>query len=178
MTVAGPELVVPVSSRDHARGRPEAPLTLVEYGDFQCPHCALAHPVISDIARELGDSLRVVFRHFPLPGHPHAQRAAEAAEAAASQGRFWEMVDQLYQAGGELAEDFSRLAKKARLDLKQFNREMAAGAHRDRVRADMLGGIRSGVKGTPTVFLNGQRYPGRLDHDGLVGALLKTARSG
>lgn len=177
MTESASVLSVPVSSRDHARG-PAGRLTLVEYADLECPHCALVHPVIHEIAAELPDSVQVVFRHFPLPGHPHAQRAAEAAEAAAAQGRFWEMVDLLYENAGSLDGDLSRFARTLKLEVKQFNRELESGRHRDRVRADLLGGIRCGVKGTPTLFINGRRHQGLLDFDSLVAALLQASRAG
>lgn len=178
MSESASALPVPVSSRDHSRGPTGAQLTLVEYGDLECPHCALVHPVIQELGAELKDSLQVVFRHFPLPGHPHAQRAAEAAEAAAAQGQFWPMVDMLYENSGKWDTDFSRFARKLRLDMKQFNRELDSGRYRDRVRADLLGGIRCGIKGTPTIFINHQRYHGRLDFDALVAALFQASRTG
>jgi formate-nitrite transporter family protein len=174
------KLEIPVSAHDHAQGPADAPLSLVEYGDFQCPHCALAHPQVAEIAHELRDSLRVVFRHFPLVRvHPLAERAAEAAEAAAAQGRFWEMVALLYRNQDELDDDsLVRYARKANLDTKRFRKELDAGVHAPRVRADFLGGVRSGVNGTPTFFINGERYEGTLHFDALVAALLKASRSG
>jgi len=171
-------LVIPVSAHDHARGRADAPLTLVQYGDFECPHCALAHPRLLEIADELGDSLRLVYRHFPLTDvHPRAQRAAEAAEAAAKQGRFWEMIPLLH-ANHERLDDETliRCAKKAGVDAKRLMKELGAGAHAARVRADYLGGLRSGVGGTPTFFINGERYEVTLGFDSMVGALLKASR--
>jgi protein-disulfide isomerase len=171
-------LLIPVSPRDHARGPANANLTLVEYGDLECPHCALVHPVIAEIAGELKDSLRVVFRHFPLTQlHPHAQQAAEALEAAGCQGRFWEMLDLLYQDNARLDKDtLSRYAKKARVDMKQFTRELDGQVYKDRVRADFLSGVRSGVSGTPTFFINGEKYTGAYEFDTLVAALLKASR--
>jgi formate-nitrite transporter family protein len=172
-------LAIPVSAHDHARGPAEAPLTVVQYGDFECPHCALAHPRLTEIANELGDSLRLVYRHFPLTDvHPRAQRAAEAAEAAAKQGRFWEMVPLLY-ANNERLDDETllRCAKKAGADAKRLMKEVGSGAHAARVRADYLGGLRSGVSGTPTFFINGERYEGTLGLDSLVSALLKASRT-
>ena len=175
-----PQLVVPVSPRDHGRGHPGASLNLVEYGDLQCPHCALVHPLVAEIAQELTDSLRIVFRHFPLTQiHPRSQRAAEAAEAAGAQGKFWEMVDLLYANHEDLAdESLARYAKKAKLDMKQFARDMEGQTYKDRVRADFLGGVRSGVNGTPTFFINGERYNGAFDFDALVAALLRASRNG
>jgi formate-nitrite transporter family protein len=174
------KLAIPVSAHDHAQGPAAAPLTLVEYGDFQCPHCALAHPWVTQIARELPDSLRIVFRHFPLTQvHPLAQRAAEAAEAAAAQGHFWEMVALIYRNQDELDDDsLVRYARKANLDTKRFRKELDAGIHAPRVRADFLGGVRGGVKGTPTFFINGERYEGVFNLDALVAALLKVSRGG
>jgi len=171
-------LAVPVSARDHAMGPPDARLTLVVYGDLQCPHCAEAHPRVVEIADELSDSLLVVFRHFPLNDvHPRAQRAAEAAEAAASQGRFWQMVGLLY-ANQEQLDDESliRYAKKAGVDSRRFRKELESGVHAARVRADYLAGVRSGVQGTPTFFINGVCHSGTLDFEGLVAALLSASR--
>ena len=172
-------LVIPVTARDHIRGPAEGPLTLVQFADFQCPHCALVYPVVQEIGMELKDSLRIVYRHFPLSQvHPLAQAAACAAEAAAAQGRFWEMADMLHENDEALeAEAIQRYARKLKLDMKQFNREIESGVHAGRVRADFLGGVRSGVNGTPTFFINGQRHEGALEFDALVSALLKAAKS-
>ena len=171
-------LVVPVSAHDHIRGPANAPLTLVQYGDFQCPHCAAAYPELDAIANELSDSLRLVFRHFPLTQvHPQAQRAAEAAEAAASQGRLWELAPLLYE-NQEQLDDHSlfRYARKASLDLKRFKKELSSGVHAPRVRADYLGGVRSGVNGTPAFFINGKRYDGPFKSEAFVAALLSESR--
>jgi len=172
------DLVVPVSAHDHIRGPANAPLTLVQYADFQCPHCAAAYPEVAAIANELSDSLRLVLRHFPLAQvHPQAQRAAEAAEAAASHGRFWEMASLLYENQEELDDhSLGRYARKAGLDLKRFRKELSSGVHAARVRADYLGGIRSGVNGTPTFFINGKRYEGPFKSEALVAALLNESR--
>lgn len=174
------KLVIPVSARDHSQGAPNAPLTVVQYGDFQCPHCALAYRDVSEIANELRDSLRFVFRHFPLTQiHPHAQRAAEAAEAAASQDRFWAMAALLYDNQEQLDDDsLARYARKANLDPKRFKKELYSGVHAARVRADFLGGVRSGVNGTPTFFINGERYEGMFDSKAFVAALLKESKRG
>jgi protein-disulfide isomerase len=157
----------------------DASLTLVQYGDFQCPHCARVHPMLIEIADELRDSLRLVFRHFPLSEvHPLAQRSAEAAEAAASQGRFWQMAAKLYENQEKLDDDaLTGYAKKADLDIKRFKKELISGVHAARVRADYLGGVRSGVKGTPTFFINGERYQGPHESGPLVAALLTASRS-
>jgi len=172
------DLVVPVSAHDHIRGPANAPLTLVQYADFQCPHCAAAYPEVAAIANELSDSLRLVLRHFPLSQvHPQAQRAAEAAEAAAGHGRFWEMASLLYENQEELDDhSLGRYARKAGLDLKRFRKELSSGVHSPRVRADYLGGVRSGVNGTPTFFINGKRYEGPFKSEALVAALLNESR--
>ena len=173
-------LVIPVSAHDHALGPVDATLTLLQYGDLQCPHCALVYARVTEIAHELRDSLRFAFRHFPLAEvHPQAQRAAEAAEAAASQGRFWEMVSLLYANQEHLDDDsLVRYAKKANLETRRFKKELSSGVHAARVRSDFLGGVRSGVEGTPTIFINDERYQGTFEFDSLVGALLKVSRSG
>jgi protein-disulfide isomerase len=171
-------LLIPVSPRDHSRGPAGASLVLVQYADFQCPHCALLHPVLEEIRRELKDSLRTVYRHFPLSQvHPQARMAAQAAEAAASQGKFWDMADLLHENHEELDDEALRTyAKKLRLSMKQFTGEMESGVHEARVRADFLGGVRSGVNGTPTFFINGERHEGALTFDAMVTALLTASR--
>jgi protein-disulfide isomerase len=135
-------------------------------------------PIALEVAHELGDALAFAYRHFPLPEvHPLAQRAAEAAEAAASQGRFWEMATKLYENSERLDESrLIRCAEKADLHVKRFRQEMESGIHAARVRADYLGGVRSGVKGTPTFFINGRRYEGPHNSDAVVAALLRSSR--
>lgn len=171
-------LVIPVTARDHIKGPADATLTLVQFADFECPHCALVYPVVHEIARELKDCLRIVYRHFPLSQvHSNAQRAASAAEAAAAQGRFWEMADVLHANNEDLElESIQRYARKLKLEMKQFNRELESGVHAARVRADFLGGVRSGVNGTPTFFINGERHQGALEFDAMVAALLAASR--
>ena len=159
-------LAPPVSSRDHAEGPADAPVTLVEYGDYECPHCGRA---LSD--REGGPapprhaaSLRVSQLPAPEHVHPHAEHAAEAAEAAAAQGRFWEMHDALFEHQPALAdEDLARYAEAVGLDLPRFERELRSGTHKPRVDEDFASGIRSGVNGTPTFFIDGRRYDGSWD---------------
>jgi protein-disulfide isomerase len=171
-------LAVPVSAHDHLRGFAGAPLTVVQYGDFQCPHCAETFPTLLEIADQLRDSVALTFRHFPLTQvHPLAERAAEAAEAAASQGRFWEMATLLYENQERLDEDrLLRCARKANVAIKRFRKDLESGIHAARVRADYLGGMRSGVKGTPTLFINGQVYEGAYESGALVAALLAASR--
>ncbi|QCS44482.1 formate/nitrite transporter family protein [Natrinema versiforme] len=168
-------LAVPVTERDHVRGPDDAPLTLVVYGDFECPSCGDLYPVIKRIQDRLGDKLRFVFRHFPLTeAHPHALRAAEAAEAAAAQGMFWEMHDILYEHQDALTdEDLTRYADELGLDTEQLTRELDVGVHEERIEEDVASGAHSGVNGTPTVFINGRRYNGPLKHDPLFEAIVQ-----
>lgn len=156
------QLAVPVNERDHFLGPPNAPVTLVEYGDYECPHCARAHPLVQGIRRYMGDSLRLVYRHFPLAeAHPHAQHAAEGAEAAAAQGHFWEMHDLLFANHDALEnEDILTYLAQAGADIKRAADELAAGAYTRDVRDDFRSGVRSGVNGTPTFYVNGYRYDG------------------
>jgi protein-disulfide isomerase len=166
-------LMLPVSERDHVQGPETAPVTLVEYGDFECPFCGAAHLIIKEIQRELGDQLRFVFRHFPLATiHPHAEHAAEAAEAAGAQGRFWAMHDTLFE--HQRALDDQHLMQYARalgLDIERFEREMAAHIYAPRVREDFMSGVRSGVNGTPTFFINGVRHDAGFALETLLAAL-------
>ena len=171
-------LVLPVDGRDHVRGPADAPSTLVEYGDYECPYCGLAHPIVEEVRRRLGRQLRFAFRHFPLAEiHPHAQPAAEAAEAAGAQGRFWEMHDLLYKNQQALDDaDLLRYADALELDLTRFVSELADRTWETRVREDFMSGVRSGVNGTPTFFLNGVRHDGAWDADSLIEALMAPAR--
>ena len=167
------ELAPPVGERDRVRGAADAPLTLVEYGDYDCPYTVRAHAVVRGLRRRLGDRLRFVFRAFPLTRiHAHAQAAAEAAEAAAAQGRFWEMHDRLFEVRRRLEDaDLRGYAEEVGLDVRRFRREMEEHAHADRVREDLRSGLRSGVRGTPTFFINGIRHDGPNDFESLLAAL-------
>src|ERR687889_1113964 len=124
----------PVGTRDHARGPMDAPVTLVKYGDYECPYCGEAHPVLKELQERVGEQVRFVFRHFPLDStHPRARRAAQAAEAAASQGRFWEMHDLLYERQGELGEEaLRRYATRLGLDPAHFEEDLEERAHAPR----------------------------------------------
>ena len=172
-------LTIPVGARDHAQGPADAPVTLVEYGDYECPHCGRAYPIIKEVQRRLGSKLRFVFRNFPIgESHPHAEHAAEAAEGAAAQGQFWEMHDMLYE--HQQALDDSHLAGYAAelgLDVKAFDRELRTHAHQARVREDFMSGVRSGVNGTPTFFINGVRFDDSWDPDTLTNALRAASQS-
>ena len=169
MTVLKP----PVSSDDHRAGPDGAPVTLTEYGDYECPYCGAAYPIVQEVRRALGPNLRFVFRHFPLSqAHPHAQRAAEAAEAAGAQGEFWKMHDLLFQNHDALEDaDLLRYAVSLKLDGERFTRELSSGLHADRVRRDFRSGVRSGVNGTPTFFINGVRHDAPWDLPTLTAAL-------
>jgi Na+:H+ antiporter, NhaA family len=144
-------------ARDHVRGRTDAPVTLVEYGDFQCPYCGEAYPAVLDLLERFGGKLRFVFRHLPLPDlHPHAPAAAEAAEAAAAQGHFWEMHDRLFTHQLQLSDAELRAhAEAIGLDVERFDRELREGVHARRVEEDSRSGARSGVPSTPRFFVNG-----------------------
>jgi len=168
------ELTVPVSpDRDHIQGPLDAPATLVEYGDFQCPYCGKAYPIVKEVQARMGDRLRFVFRNFPITtSHQYAQHAAEAAEAAAAQGKFWEMHDALFENQPRLDDaDLRRSADRVGLDLERFDADMAQHAYAERVREDFMGGVRSGVNGTPTFYVNGARHDDAYDVETLVGAL-------
>jgi protein-disulfide isomerase len=173
------ELTPPVSALDHIAGPDDAPVTLVEYGDFECPYCGMAHPIVQAAQRELGSQLRFVFRHFPLAeAHPHARLAAQAAEAAGAQGRFWEMHDMLFEHQDALeVEDLVGYAKSLGLDTAKFARDLESGKYAKKPRDDFRSGVRSGVNGTPTFFVNGIRYNGSwANGEAFIKALHDAAR--
>jgi Na+/H+ antiporter NhaA len=164
---------------DHLRGQPEAPLVLVEYGDFECPHCLRAEAVLDELAAEFGDAITFVFRHLPLDEvHEHARLAAEAAEAAAVQGRFWEMHDALFAHQDALGEpDLRAWASDLGLDVGRFTAELRDRRHALRIERDLASADDSGAAGTPTFFINGHRYHGRNDFDSLRAALRRELES-
>lgn len=168
----------PVGPEDHARGPENAPFTLVEYGDFQCPYCGAAYPQIRALQQAMGDSLRFVFRNFPLTSlHEHALRAAEFAEAAASVGKFWDMHDMLYEHQQAL-DDRSLVHYAGQLDLGKALIDSALdGAFEAKVRDDFASGVRSGVNGTPCLFINCERWEGPATADALL-AVFRTAAGG
>lgn len=175
------QLTPPVTERDHAAGPEEAPVTLVEYGDYECPYCGMAEPIVKKARRELGSQLRFVFRNFPLAEtHPHARLAAQAAEAAGAQGRFWEMHDIIFEHQYDLeVEDLVGYAKSLGLDALQVARDLEAGTYEKRVRDDFRSGVRSGVNGTPTFFLNEIRYDGSwANEEAFIRALREAADRG
>jgi Na+/H+ antiporter NhaA len=152
-------------ARDHIRGAPGAPVTLVEYGDFECPYCGRAEPAIRELLAQWGDDLRYVFRHLPLSDvHPWAQPAAEAAEAASAQGAFWEMHDLLLAHQGELTpSSLRRYARQLGLDVERFSEDLRRRAYAARVGEDVVSADASGVSGTPSFFINGRRHNGVYD---------------
>jgi protein-disulfide isomerase len=167
------ELFLPVSERDHVRGGESALVQLLEYGDFECPFCARAHLIEREIEARLGDQLQFVFRDFPLPlAHPHAVMAAEAAECAAVQGGLWPMHDTLFENKDALElPDLIRYAEDLGLDVDRFTQDLLQHRQEARVREDFLSGVRSGVKGTPTFFIDGRRHDRPWDLPSLLGAL-------
>jgi protein-disulfide isomerase len=166
-------LTPPVSEGDHRSGPDDAPVTLVEYGDFECPSCGAAYPYVEEVRRRMGARLRFVYRHFPLTQmHPHAMHAAEAAEAAGAQGKFWQMHAMLFEHQDALDDaDLVRYTKALHFDGERFASELASGAHVERIREHIRSGIRSGVNGTPTFFINGVRYDGSWEASDLLAAL-------
>jgi protein-disulfide isomerase len=165
-----------VGPADHAQGPRDAPLVLVEYGDFQCPYCGEQYPQIKAVQEAMGDDLCFVFRHFPLAeAHPHAEHAAELTEAADTVGKFWEMHDRLYEHQSAL-DDRSLAAHAQALGLDDtLFQTVLDEEYEGRVRHDFLTGVRSGVNGTPSLFINGERYDGPRDAGSLI-ELLKAMR--
>jgi protein-disulfide isomerase len=164
--------------RDHIRGAADAPVTLLEYGDYECSFCAAAHRIVATIEAALGSKLRFVFRHFPLTTvHPHAQLAAEAAEAAGTQNEFWAMHGILFRSQQDLRpKSLARYAQDLNLDLAAFSKDLIEHTHLPKVRADFAGGVMSGVNGTPTFYINGVRHDGSWDYATLSAALHLAAR--
>ncbi len=172
-------LRVPVGDADHAQGSADAPVTLVEYGDYECPHCGAAYPVVQHLQQRFGDDLRFVFRNFPLGEmHPNAVSAAMAAEFGAAHERFWEFHDALFENQSRLGVDlYAAIVAKLRLDVAQLNAALEADEYLERVRADFNGGVRSGVNGTPTFFVNGARYEASPDVDTMAETLDRAVRA-
>jgi protein-disulfide isomerase len=171
-------LTLPVSEeRDHVQGSTNAAVTLVEYGDYECPYCGAAYPIIKEVQARMGARLRFVFRNFPIAtSHPHAEQAAEAAEAAAAQGKFWEMHDLLYENQKRLRDqDLRGYAEQLHLDLDLFDRELLEHVHAARVHEDFMSGVRSGVNGTPTFYIDGVRYDDSYDLETLLATLQRVA---
>jgi protein-disulfide isomerase len=151
----------------------DAPVTLIEYGDYECPYCGMAHPITRAVQQEMGDRLRFVFRHFPLSTvHPHAELAAEAAEAAGAQRKYWAMHDMLYENQQQLDPPYLlAYAEALALDVKRFGNDLGRHVHEPKIREDFLSGVRSGVNGTPTFFINDVRHDGPWDFANLLAAV-------
>ncbi len=162
-----------VSATDHSQGPETAPVTLVEYGDYQCSYCGEAYPILKEVQAKMGKGLRFVFRNFPITQiHPQALMAAEAAEAANLQGKFWQMHDMLYENQFDLSDESILVyAEKVGLDTDRFVADINGGALNARIKHDFQTGVMSGVNGTPSLFINGERYDGPRDVRSLVEAL-------
>ena len=166
-------LRIPVGVDDHAQGQADAPVTLVEYGDYQCSHCGQAYPIVKAVQKRFGNRLRFVFRNFPLQqAHPWAEAAAETAEFAATEVKFWPMHDLLFE-NQERFEPaiFAMLGNRLGLDAQALQLALEEGRFAERVRRDFSGGVRSGVNGTPTFFINGKRHDGDFELPTFVDAI-------
>jgi protein-disulfide isomerase len=169
------KLRAPVTSGDHLLGREDAPVTLVEYGDYQCPHCGRAYPIVNALLENFGDELLYVYRHFPLAQiHPEAEPAAECAEFAGARKRFWEMHNGLFENQDQLGLPlFTELAEELGLSSADLLRDLQAGRYTPVVREHFMGGVRSGVNGTPTFFINGERHEGEFEFEFLAAAIAR-----
>jgi protein-disulfide isomerase len=169
------KLKFPVGKKDFISGPEKAKITLVEYGDYQCPYCGQAYPIVKKIQEKLGDDLRFVFRNFPLAEiHPNAMNAAEAALSAGEHGKFWQMHDSLYEHQNALDDKhLVQYAGELGLDTPKFKNDLRNQTHSSRIEEDFLSGVRSGVNGTPTFFINEIRYDGSLEFEPFLMALKK-----
>jgi protein-disulfide isomerase len=172
-------LAKPVDETDHVLGPADAPVTLVEYGDFQCPHCRAAHFYLKNVLATLGDDMRFVFRSMPLTQvHPMAQLAAEAAEAAGAQGKFWPMHDAIYENQDLLSPALlTRLGQRLGLDMLRFTDDVESHRFLSKVKEDFMSAVRSGAAGTPSFFINGEPYEGNFDDESLIDALRFAAQA-
>jgi protein-disulfide isomerase len=166
-------LTPPLSAHDHIQGSPDTGIVLLEYGDYECPYCGAAYPVGKELQKRMKGKMSFAFRNFPLANaHPHAELAAEAAEAAAAQGKFWEMHDALYENQAALEpENLEQYAAAVGLDLRRFTKEMNEHVYTSKVKDDFRSGVRSGVNGTPSFFINGVLYNGSYDVHSILTAL-------
>lgn len=166
-------LKIPVSSLDHIQGNQDAPLTLVEYGDYECPYCGMAYPIVKRLQEYFEDDLRFVFRNFPLIDvHPHAGIAAMTAEFASTKGKFWEMHDILYENQEQLEfEDLMNYAKFLNLPTNELKSSIENEEFSQKIQNDFIGGVKSGVNGTPTFFINEKRFNGSFEYENLLKAL-------
>lgn len=168
-------LIIPVSSSDHIQGNDNAKITLVEYGDYECPYCGIAYPIVKRLQNHFGNRLQFVFRNFPIvESHPHAGIAAMTAEFAALHNKFWEMHDLLYENQKNLEiSDLFNYAQSLNLSVKDLNDAIESEKFSEKIKNDFMGGVRSGVNGTPTFFINGFRHNSSFDYDVLLEALNK-----
>jgi len=170
-----------VTERDHVSGAADAPVTLLEYGNFECIHCGRAYPILKEVQKRLGNNLRFVFRHFPtVRTHPHSLRAAEAANAAGAQGKFWEMHDQLFTHQQALEDrDLSRYARRIGLDVDRFARDMSENTFLKQIEAEYnLSVLDEHVTGTPTFYINEVRYTGTIEVEMLLDAIVQADTEG
>jgi protein-disulfide isomerase len=172
-------LRIPVTEADHAQGRVDAPVTLVEYGDYECPHCGAAYPVVQQLQKRFGDDLRFVYRNFPLAEiHPNAVTAAMTAEFGAAHGHFWEVHDALFEKQEQLgAPLYKAIVKELGLVAEQLRAALDANVYLDKIRSDFDGGVRSGVNGTPSFFVNGTRYDSSPDFETMADTLGQAIRA-
>lgn len=166
-------LKIPVTKEDHIQGDNNAPLTLVEYGDYECPYCGAAYPIIKRIQKHFGKRLRFVFRNFPIvESHPNAGIAAMTAEFAAKYNKFWEMHDILYEHQDALdLPDLLSYAKSLGLSISELQQAIENETFADKIKNDFMGGVRSGVNGTPGFFINGHFHNGSFEYEDLLAAL-------
>ncbi len=166
-------LTLPVSERDHMQGGDNAKVTLVEYGDYQCPYCGQAYPIVKKIQEDLGENLKFVFRNFPLTEiHEYSFQAAESAEISDEYGKFWEMHDMLYENQENLQEaNLVIMADKLGMNAIEFGKKLASGEKAERVKEDFMSGVESGVNGTPSFYINGFKYEGPWDYENLKSAI-------
>jgi protein-disulfide isomerase len=166
-------LRVPVGEHDHIQGEPAATCTLIEYGDYECPHCGHAYPIVKRVQKHFGKRLRFVFRNFPLGEmHPHAESAAETSEFSGSKHKFWEMHDMLFENQERLGVAmYLKLAAELGLQPEELRASLEKRTFLGKVKGDFTGGVRSGVNGTPTFFINGERHDASFEYEDLVGAI-------
>ncbi|MCC2954597.1 DsbA family protein [Massilia sp. IC2-477] len=163
-----------ITENDHVRGRPDADIVIVEYGDFQCPYCARAHPTLVELQQRYGERLALVYRHLPLGMHPFAEGAAEAAEAAGAQGKFWQMHDALFEHQAQMSPaQLPLVAQQLGIENGRFQEDLAARRYREQIRAQADEGKALGASGTPSFFINGERYHGDSDRESLTAAVEK-----
>jgi len=171
-------LKIPVGKNDHAQGPEDAEVTLVEYGDFECPFCGRAYPIVKQVQKHFGDRLRFVFRNFPLGElHPHAAVAAQTAEFAGANGKYWPMHDLLFENQHKFDDEyFFTLVEELKLSSELLGKALDEGTFEARVVNDFRGGVRSGVNGTPTFFINGERHDGPYDLEIMIAAIEGASR--